>query len=452
MKNIYTHLKDYTSTGHYPFHMPGHKRNPGFLSFDRDPVSIDVTELAATDNLQNPSGIIRETQERLADTFGADKSYMLANGSTGGIIAAILSAVCNGGQLIMARNSHMSAYSAVAFGDISPVYVYPGVSEDKIPGAISAANVKAVFAAGCKASAVFITSPTYEGIVSDIRAIAEITHTHNALLIVDEAHGAHFKFHGAFPKSAIELGADIVIQSLHKTLPSLTQTAVLHTKGSRCSQRLIRQFLNMVNSTSPSYILLSSIGLCLEFLEKSGSCFDTYVHRLIRLREALNTLDNFSLIDQHYMKDGCFAYDISKLVLLTNDGIGLEKALRENHSLAMETASDNFILAMTTVADTKEGFDALRLALTEFDKTYKKADKKTCPEYPKPITVLPVREALYKPVRKLRLIEAIGRTAAENIAPYPPGVPVCLPGELITAEVLGFLPKGYELREVNVLV
>jgi len=430
--------------------MPGHKRNTEFLKFDTDPVNIDVTEVHGTDNLQNPSGIIRDTEERAAKIYSSDKSYILANGSTGGIISAILSAVPPGGRLIMGRNCHMSAFSAVTLGGISPTYVYPQISEHKIVGPILAGDVKTALEANPAASAVFITSPTFEGIVSDIKTIAKIAHDHNALLIVDEAHGAHLKFHQAFPASALSLGADIVIQSLHKTLPSLTQTAVMHTKGNRCNHKLIRQFLNMVNSSSPSYVLLSSIGLCLEFLENSRDKFDEYVDILKNTRRALTALNNFLLIDENYMSN--ISYDISKLVLLTKNGIRLEEDLRKNHNLAVETCADNFIIAMTSVADTKAGFDRFTQALSQLDKFYEKADKKLSPPYPKPIILMSIREALYKPSEKLQLDMAVGRIAAENIAPYPPGIPICLPGELISSEVLDFLPKDYIFRKVNVLM
>ena len=431
--------------------MPGHKRNPQLLSFDTDPVSIDVTELPGTDNLQNPTGILRDNEKRAARIFDSDESFMLANGSTGGIIAAILSSVSEEGTLIMSRNSHMSAYSAVCLGNIRPIYLYPKISEDKIPGAISPGDVKKAFDLNPQAKAVFITSPTYEGIVSDIAAIAKITHEHNALLIVDEAHGAHLKFHNAFPKSALDSGADIVIQSLHKTLPSLTQSAILHIKGNRCNKRLLRQFLNMINSSSPSYILLSSIGQCLEFLENCEDAFNKYVKKLKATRDAIRALNNFILIDENYM-EGLFAYDISKLVILTNDGNALDNSLRKNYNLQMETSGDYHILAMTSAADTDEGFDRLLSALSEADKFYKNTDKNLCPEYPKPVAIMTIREALYKPAEKIRLSEAAGRIAAENIAPYPPGVPVCLPGELISSDVLAFLPKDYALKEVNVII
>ncbi|MCL2565246.1 MAG: aminotransferase class I/II-fold pyridoxal phosphate-dependent enzyme [Defluviitaleaceae bacterium] len=449
MKSIYEHLKEYANTDTYPFHMPGHKRNPRFLSFDINPVSIDVTEIPGTDNLQNPKGLIKDNEMRAAKIFGSDESFFLANGSTGGIISAILSSVCEGSKLIMSRNSHMSAYSAVTLGNICPVYLYPKISWAKIPTVISPEDVSSAFSAHPDAKAVFITSPTYEGIVSDIETIAKIAHEHKAILIVDEAHGAHLKFHGAFPKSALSLGADIVIQSLHKTLPSLTQSAILHIKGSRCNRRLLRQFLNMINSSSPSYILLSSIGQCLEFLENSEEAFDSYIKKLKTTRDTISGLNNLRLIDENYIE--VFAYDISKLVILTNDGNGLDNNLRKNYNLQMETSADNFILAMTSVADTNEGFDRLTSALLELDKFYKNVDKNSPLEYPKPVAIIPIREALYKPIRKVRLSDAIGQITAENIAPYPPGVPICLPGELISREILEFLPKDYIFREVNIV-
>jgi len=452
MKPIYEHLKNYTKYGPYPFHMPGHKRNPQFLSFDSDPVAIDVTEVPGTDNLQSPSGIIHEAQVTAARLFGADESFLLANGSTGGVIAAILSAVCDGGRLIMARNSHMSAYSAVTFGGLCPTYVYPKVSISQIPGSVSPEDITDAFTLAPDAQAVFITSPTYEGVVSDIAAIADIAHKHNAVLIVDEAHGSHFKFHDAFPASALKLGADIVVHSLHKTLPSLTQTAILHTKGSQCNLRRIRQFLNMVNSSSPSYILLSSIGQCLEFLKDSTAAFDAYAKILGDTRYALaNELNNLLLIDQKHI-DGAFDYDVSKLVLVVDDGNCLKDSLYNKYSLQLETASDTLALAMTSVADTRQAFERLKTALSELDKFHKRVDKKTYSEYPKAMTVMPIKKAIYSNTQKMALSKALGYISAENITPYPPGLPICLPGELISAEVLEFLPKNYLLKEVNVVM
>ena len=450
MNSIHNHLKNYTKNNIYPFHMPGHKRNPAFLSFDSDPVAIDVTEVSATDNLQNPSGIIYDAQIKAADIFGAERSYLLANGATGGVIAAILSAVPCGGSLIMARNSHMSAYSAVTLGGLRPTYVYPQMAEYGIAGSISPACVEDAFRKTPNARAVFITSPTYEGVMSDIEAIAKIALAHNAILIVDEAHGSHMRFHEAFPKSALELGADIVIHSLHKTLPSLTQTALLHTRGDRCDHRLLRQFLNMINSSSPSYILLSSIGKCLEFLENSADAFDEYAERLSSARSRISELKNISLIDKSCLNNS-FDYDISKIVLAAADGNKLELELLEKYGLQMEMSSDNIVLAMTSVADTDDGFRRLLFALIELDKFHKKVDKKPFMEYPIAMEMMPIRDAIYSRTQKLPLHKAIGKISAENITPYPPGLPICLPGELISAEVLEFLPKNFAMKEITVV-
>jgi len=448
MKSIYEHLRNYTKTDIYPFHMPGHKRNREFLSFDADPVAIDVTEVAGTDNLQAPTGIIFDAQIKAANIFGAKQSFLLANGSTGGIISAILSAVPDGGGLIMARNSHMSAYSAVTLGSLRPTYVYPRITTCQIAGSISPASVLDAFKKTPDARAVFITSPTFEGVISDVEAIAKIAHAHGAVLIVDEAHGSHMRFHGAFPGSALEFGADIVIHSLHKTLPSLTQTALLHTTGERVNQQLLRQFLNMINSSSPSYILLSSIGKCLNFLESRTEMFCTYVERLEQVRAEISALKNLSLIGK---TDDFFDYDISKIVLTVDDGNKLTHELLEIYNLQIEMSSDNIMLAMTSVADTSNGFSRLSSALLELDKIHKSVDKKLSAEYPKAMEVMSVRDAIYAKTKKIPLQNAVGYVAAENIAPYPPGLPICLPGELISEEVLAFLPKDFISREISVI-
>lgn len=421
-----------------------------FLNFDTDPVTIDVTEVSVTDNLQSPSGIIYDAQVKAAEILGSDKSYLLANGATGGVIAAILSAVPCGGRLVMARNSHMSAYSALTFGGLHPTYVYPKMTDYAIAGSISPSCIEEAFKKTPEAHAVFITSPTYEGIVSDIEAIAKVAHTHNAILIVDEAHGSHMKFHETFPKSALELGADIVIHSLHKTLPSLTQTALLHTRGDRCDQRLIRQFLNMINSSSPSYILLSSIGKCLDFLEDSTDAFGEYTERLKNVRSGMSALKNISLLDKSCLNNS-FDYDISKIVLAINDGNKLELELLRKYNLQMEMSSDNIVLAMTSIADTAHGFERLLQALMELDKFHKRVDKKPAAEYPIPIEIMPIRDAIYSKTKKLPLHKAINKISAESIIPYPPGLPICLPGELISVEVLEFLPKNYNLKEITVI-
>ncbi|MDR2899851.1 MAG: aminotransferase class V-fold PLP-dependent enzyme, partial [Clostridiales bacterium] len=273
---MFDEIINYTNKGIYPFHMPGHKRNTDFLSFGADPVSIDLTEVYGTDNLQNPEGIIKDMEEKASELFGADRTYAIVNGATGGILAAVLSCAKKNDTVLFARNCHMSAYSGLALCDYNIKYLYPQISAFGFPGPIALSSVEKAFGCDPNIRVVFITSPTYEGFVSDIAAIAEIAHSHGALLIVDEAHGAHFNFSSIFPTPAIKSGADIVIQSLHKTLPALTQCALLHTNGSRVNHELLRAALNMVNSSSPSYVLMSSIDKCLDFLENSAGVFETY--------------------------------------------------------------------------------------------------------------------------------------------------------------------------------
>ena len=456
-KNLYEYLKNYGESGVYPFHMPGHKRNAEFLDFDTDIVNIDFTEVPPTDNLQKPSGILLEAQKKAAFLFGADESYLLANGSTGGVLAAIMSSVREGQKIIMGRNSHMSAFSAVALSGAVPVYVYPKVSAEGILGPVNAADIEKALAENPEASAIFITSPTYEGVVSDIREIVRIAHKYNAVVVVDEAHGAHFNFHKSFPESAVLAGADIVVQSLHKTLPSLTQTAILHTNGNRCDRRLIRSFLNMVNSSSPSYVLMASIGKCLDFLEYSGSYFDEYIQRLNSLRVRLKGLNNFGLIDENYVCDNFGitknynAYDISKIVLLAAESNSIDEKLAQKYKLQLEASCENHILAMTSIADTEEGFRRFSEALESLDKEPPKGKLRKYEDYPRLKTAMPQRQAMFSQTEKVKLGVACSMVAAESITPYPPGIPVILPGEVISAEVLAWLGDSYKEKDIYIV-
>jgi len=457
-KNLYEYLKIYGESGIYPFHMPGHKRNRDFLDFDTDIVNIDFTEVSATDNLQNPTGILLEAQKKAAKLFGSDESYLLANGSTGGILAAIMSAVNNRQKIIMGRSSHMSAFSAVNLSGAVPVYIYPPVSEEGIAGPVNPEDIETAFKENPEATAVFVTSPTYEGIVSDIRAIVRIAHNYNAVVIVDEAHGAHFNFHEGFPESAVLSGADIVIQSLHKTLPSLTQTALLHTRGSLCDNRRIRVFLNMVNSSSPSYILMASIGKCLDFLENSRPYFDEYISRLENLRKLINELNNFNLVDENYMRENYKidlnynGYDVSKIVLIRAGGKSIDKRLETEYKLQMEASAENHVLAMTSVADSGEGFVKLIAALEKIDKETPKEEIRKYGAYPKLKAAITQKQAAFSPVKKVKLVDSCGLIAAEAITPYPPGVPIVLAGEIITEEALNWLGAEYMMKDIYVVL
>ena len=275
MMELWQALKNHSQQQYYPFHMPGHKA--GRLGAFTEILSQDITEITGFDNLHKPEGILLQSQKRCAKLFGAEESFFLVNGSTSGILSAILS-VCNTeDEIVVARNCHKSVYSALVLSGAKPIYILPqSIENADFLGSITLEQIQKAVTKNTKA--VILTSPTYEGITSNISEISDFLHNKNILLIVDEAHGSHMKFHHFFPKTALEQNADIVIQSLHKTLPCPTQTAVLHIQGNRVNRNRLKQCLSMVQTSSPSYLFLSAIDYCCHWLEKEAkNDFECYV-------------------------------------------------------------------------------------------------------------------------------------------------------------------------------
>ncbi|MCL2421393.1 MAG: aminotransferase class I/II-fold pyridoxal phosphate-dependent enzyme, partial [Defluviitaleaceae bacterium] len=346
MRSLYEELEQYINQKRYPFHMPGHKGNPAFLP-PSALISLDVTELDETDNLHSPAGCIKETERRIAGLYGADESFLLVNGSTSGIVVAI-GAVCGDGDVLaVARNCHRSVFSGMALAGAKPVYFLPKTGS-LFAEEVTVKAVADVLKQNPEVKAVVITSPTYEGVVSDIQSIADVVHSRDCILIVDEAHGAHFPFHQAFPKGALLQGADIVVHSFHKTLPAFSQSAAVHVKGQRVDIQRLRQCLSCIQTSSPSYLIMAATDYMLNILQRNPVCFEKYVENLLDLRKTLEEV----LLAQP-------GADISKLVLAVSEG---NKIAKESH-LAFEMIKDRYILAMTSVADTQAGFDALKTAM-----------------------------------------------------------------------------------------
>ena len=371
METIYGALRKYADSDAYPFHMPGHKRTTGWMT---DPFQIDITEIDGFDNLHCAEGIILEAQKRAAKLYGADESFFLVNGSTAGILSAISSCVKKDGKILMARNSHKSAYHAVFLKNLDVVYLYPKtIQEYGINGGYAPEEIEKILDSDDEIEAVFLTSPTYDGIVSDIKEIARIVHSHKIPLIVDEAHGAHFGMAEGFPKSAVENGADIVIQSLHKTLPSLTQTAILHRNGNRTDRDRLMRYLQIYQTSSPSYIFMAAMDECLTQIKRNGEMiFQDFRKNLLAFREDTKDLKVIHIPSEELKgKDGVFDFDPSKLILSVREsqksGKWLMERLREEFHLELEMACGDYALAMTSVCDRKEGFQRLSDALHQID-------------------------------------------------------------------------------------
>ena len=457
-QTLYEKLDELAKSDIYPFHMPGHKRQLQDQQFG-DTLKIDITEISSFDDLHEPEGILKEEQEFAAGLYGADYTYYIVNGSTCGILTAV-SAVCRWGDtIVMARNCHKSVYNAVYINELRPVYIYPEFSEETdLNGEIHVDQIKKLLEEYEDIQAVVIVSPTYEGVVSDIEAIAEIVHEYKIPLIVDEAHGAHFGFHSYFPQNANTRGADVVIHSLHKTLPSLTQTALLHINGRYADRERIRNYLHMLQSSSPSYILMASIDECVRAMDECREeIMDTYVECLQQARERLKQLKNIKLIEAEH-------YDRSKIVLSVKNlkntdgevlnGKRFQEMLRSYH-LEMEMASGSYVIAMTGPGDTQEGMDRLVQAVMEIDKNI------LCEELSgndedhtiKNISyeMIPLEQA-YSSFEAGRMEgesvkwnEASGRISLEYVYLYPPGIPMIVPGERITSTIVQKMVKYKEM-------
>lgn len=472
-------LSTYAASDAYPFHMPGHKRQVkmGITSVP-NPFSVDITEINGFDNLHHAEDILKESMNSAAAVYGADRSWYLVNGSTCGILAAIAAAVKPGEKILMARNSHKSAYHAVVLNQLEPVYLYPEeVPEFQIPGGIEPEQVERALLEHPEIRVVFVTSPTYEGIVSDIQGIAATAHRHGAALIVDEAHGAHLPFGDGnyFPDGALQEGADLVIQSLHKTLPSLTQTAILHLKSQILDAKKVEQYLSVYQSSSPSYILIASMENCVRYMaEKGAGEMARYGARLRELREKLAKLKHFRLLKEEICgAAGVYGYDPSKLVLFPDfmTGTRLAEVLRTEYHLEAEMSSGRYVLLMTSFMDTEEGFSRLERALLELDARVEKLEAESVglkdakqgrqepfsgaqsnqkpnqendsENYPQQMC-LPW-QAWHGDGMLVPLEEAEGRAARTCVTIYPPGVPMLMPGERIGTREIARIREDWKL-------
>lgn len=472
-------LTEYAGSDAYPFHMPGHKRREipdGIPGGFPDPYGIDITEIDGFDNLHHAEGILKDAMDEAAAIYGTDRSWYLVNGSTCGILSAVFATTENGGKILTARNCHKAVYHAICLNRLEAEYLYPEeITEFGINGGIRAEDVRkalekdAMHCAGnsgdvrgkiTKIQAVLITSPTYEGVVSDIRVIADVAHEYGIPLIVDEAHGAHLEYADqchSFPKSALEYGADIVIQSLHKTLPCFTQTAILHVKGKLVDQDRISRYLSMFQTSSPSYLFMAGMERCIRYMDGDGrNEMIRYEKRLERFMERMEGLQVLEVLDREI----CGKYrtvagwDPSKIVVSTMraedfHGEELAETLRRKYHLEMEMTAPEYVIAMTSLMDTEEGFERLGTALLEIDgalrrRTESRRKEKAASETPEgleskvshPVRRMLICEAMDADTERTAFQDTVGKVSAEFVYLYPPGIPIIAPGEVFTDAIV----------------
>lgn len=484
-KWLFDNLKEYSDSNFYPFHMPGHKRSPESGSLAKI-YKYDITEIDGFDNLHQPESVIKDAQERAAKLYRSEETYFLINGSTSGILSAVSAVAERAGKLIIARNCHKAVYHAAFLNRMKLYYAYPEHLDGyDMAGPITVGEIEKVIkdilddkeVVGKKADEVIagivITSPTYEGIISDVSAISDLVHGYGIPLIVDQAHGAHFGIHPAYPKSAVSENADIVIHSVHKTLPAPTQTALIHRNGKIVDKETLEKYLRIYQSSSPSYLLMAGIDeavrlagtegyqrlgkLCLmknSFLKKLEACRHIRVCSLTEPGKLVICLDSALMTGQMF-------YDI----------------LREKYHLQMEMASRNYVVAILTMMDEESGFDRLLKALLEIDSELdarsddkgfilgcdtagafsgivnKKEDRLLPYDFSlKPVAALDLWEAYTLPHELVEFAKAQERVSAEFINFYPPGIPLLAPGEVLNDEMIELIQRyivnGYMVQGV----
>lgn len=466
MSRLIEKLTEYGQSDFYPYHMPGHKRQ-ALEGFPEQLTAFDITEIEGFDNLHQPEGILLEAQRQVAEAYGVEESFFLVNGSTSGILSAISAAVPFGGHLLISRNCHKSVYHAAYLRQLRLSYIYPEINlEFDICEAVTAKQVEEILDRDSSIQAVLIVSPTYEGRIADVKGTAEVVHRRGIPLIVDEAHGAHLGFEEGFARNSGRLGADVVINSVHKTLPAMTQTALLHCNGNLIGRDKIKRFLHIYQSSSPSYIMMASIEHAVQIAVENKDLFRSFREHWLWILGQLKDLQNIKVLAE--APEGKIQ-DIGKLVISTKgtnlSGKQLSDMLRNRYHLEMEMACETYVLAMFSIGDQQEGYARICRALLEIDKEVCGVAKVNAAEKPEVIEEtekkmsneesregIPFFEAWDREKESVELGASKGRLAGEFINLYPPGTPIVIPGECITEMVIqkikGYLQAGLEVQGV----
>lgn len=460
---LFDALRRLSESDTVPMHMPGHKRSAcGSACLDALGARYDITEIDGFDNLHGAEGILKQAMARAAQLWGSVDARFLVNGSTCGLLAGIRAATRRGDTVLVARNCHKAVYHALELCGLVPVYLLPKADERfGFYTSLPPQAVEAALAAHPSAALVVLTSPTYEGVLSDVASICSAAHRCGVPVLVDEAHGAHLGLHDFFAGGAVHAGADIVVQSLHKTLPSLTQTALLHRSGTLVSQAALDRQLAVFETSSPSYLLMAAIDSCVGMLRQSGAqrfaawerrirAFDESTAHLRHLQVAFHT----AMGGKADASSACYGTDPGKLVVSTRGtsltGPQLAAQLRA-HGIEPEMTACDYVIAMTGMGDSDENLVRLAAALREIDSACTAAPAPVRPTLPQavPQQACSMEQALAAQTVLCTPQQAAGGVSAEFVWAYPPGIPLLVPGERIDAAVLSVLA---EMRRTGVRI
>ena len=437
------------------FDVPGHKGGRGnkelrdFLG--SEVVQLDMNSMKPLDNLCHPVSVIKEAQELAAQAFGADEAFFIVNGATAAVQAMIMSVTESGDKIIMPRNVHRSAINALVVNGALPVYVNPGTNNRLgIALGMSIESVEQAILENPDARAILVNNPTYYGICSDLRKIVEIAHAHNMLVLVDEAHGTHFYFNENLPVSAMEAGADMAAVSMHKTGGSLTQSAILLTKNT-VNADYVRQVINLTQTTSGSYLLLSSLDIARKNMSIYGKVLsDKMVEYASYARQEINTLGGYYAFGEELI-DGNTVYDFdrTKLSVHTRDiglaGIEVYDLLRDDYGIQIEFGDIGNILAIISGGDRFLEIERLISALSEIKRLHERdATGLFDHEYINPKIVMGPNKAFFSYKKAVPIAKSEGKICGEFVMCYPPGIPILAPGELITKDIINYIQYAKE--------
>jgi len=441
------------------FHTPGHKSGKGISTRFRKFVgpkifSIDLTTLDEVDSLQKPIGVIKEAQELASKAYGAERSFFLVNGTTGGNHAMVLSTCKPEDKILVPRNAHKSVLAGIILCGANPIFFSPSYDRDlKVLMNVTFEETRAAIDQNPDAKALFLTTPNYYGITADIERIIPFAHDRGIIVLVDEAHGPHLKFHPSLPISALEAGADIAVQSTHKIIGGMTQASMLHAQGNRINFRTLTNLLKVVQTTSPSYILMASLDLARMQMATEG---EKLLEKTIKLAEEarlrINRIPGLSCFSKNTVQDSMFSkmgdLDVTKLTVTVKElglsGYQVSQMLNSSYNIQVEMADPFHVLVIVSIGDRRDDLNRLVEALREISKNHPpKSDCSPLEEVDLPLfqnkVEISSHEAFFSEHQFLNLPDAVGQVSSEIVTVYPPGIPVLIPGEVITREVIDYI-------------
>jgi arginine decarboxylase len=447
---VYEALQQYKSMRVVPFDVPGHKQgrgNPELTEFlGKDCLAVDVNSMKPLDNLTHPVSVIKDAEMLAAQAFGAAHAFFIVNGTTAAVQAMILSVCHPGDEIILPRNVHRSAIAALVLCGAVPVYVNPGVDKELgIPLGMALEDVRQAILSHPNAKAVLVNNPTYYGVCSNLSAIVTLAHQYGMKVLADEAHGTHFYFHDHLPVSAMAAGADLASVSMHKTGGSLTQSSLL-LAGPGESEGHLRQIINLTQTTSASYLLLSSLDVSRRSLALHGEeTFDKVMRLAQYARDEINRIGGYYAFSKERVNgDTIFDYDTTKLSVFTRSiglaGIEVYDLLRDEYGIQVEFGDLGNFLAVISVGDREREIERLVSALSEIKRRYAKDPAGLFDhEYIHPQVVMTPQKAFYADKESRAFLDSAGRICTESIMSYPPGIPIIAPGELVTQEIIDYI-------------